>query len=207
MLTPEQEEIVLAITKGQIALQHKVAYGVVEAFTPATATEGATADVELAVKFRRKVDGVVETYSPQPLRNVPVQYGRVVYPLAVGDEVAIFFCDRGSATAYVRGGTGNEPDGLRRNALSDAFCVPMDWSRAGGAAGHVANALVLDVTDLSEIRLGKNASLGVARETDEVMPLAAWASFFTAVGAATGVAVPGGTFALITTSSSKVKAE
>lgn len=202
----DPEELDLALIRSELAQQHKVAYGVVAAFTAATATEGATATVELAVRFKRRVDGVVETYTPVPLKKVPVQYGRLVYPLEVGDEVVVHFLDRGSATAYINGGAGNEPDGDRRNALSDAYCVPMNWSKAGGANGHVAGSVVIDRGTM-DVLLGKAATRGVARLNDEVAVQAAWLTWFTAVGLATSTVPPAGLFGTISTASSVVKAE
>ena len=186
-------EIRDVVIKSAIAAQHKVELAVVRSFTAATATAGPLAEVELSTKFRRMVDYVSETYNGPVLGNVPVLYSRLTFPLIAGDEVLVVCADRGVDTAYENGGTNNEPDGDRRNSLTDAFCIPFAWSKATSAALTHTATTVLDKA---------------ARQGDDVNPLTAWATWFAAVGTASGAgAPPGSTMASITSGSALVKIE
>ena len=204
-------EIRDVVIKSAIAAQHKVELAVVRSFTAATATAGPLAEVELSTKFRRMVDYVSETYNGPVLGNVPVLYSRLTFPLIAGDEVLVVCADRGVDTAYENGGTTNEPDGDRRNSLTDAFCIPFAWSKATSAAlTHTATTVVLDQGAQTAINIGNSPGVldKAARQGDDVNPLTAWATWFAAVGTASGAgAPPGSTMASITSGSALVKIE
>jgi|TARA_R110002012_G_scaffold67939_2_gene176714 hypothetical protein len=205
------QEAIEGSIKGQIAIQHNAELGVVKAFNAATAGNGPTADIEMSTLYRRRVEGISETYSPPMLGKVPVLYSRLTFPLAVGDEVLVICIDRGVDTAYENGGTGNEPDGTRQNSLSDAFCIPFAWSKATSAAlTHTAATVVLDQGAQTAIHIGNSPGVldNAARQGDNVSPLTPWATWFAAVGTASGAgAPPASTMATITSGSSKVKIE
>ena len=201
------EEVIDASIKGQIAVQHNVELGVVQSFTAAAAGSGPTATIKLSTKFRRLVDGVLETYAPPTLGNVPVLYSRLTFPLQAGDEVLVLFADRGVDTAYINGGTGNEPDGTRRNSLSDAFCIPFAWSKASTQLTHTASTVVLNQGAQTSIHVGDGATAAAARVGDDVAATTDWAMWFASVGTAVGIAPPASVLAAISTGSSLVKIE
>ena len=211
-------EIRDVVIKSAIAAQHKVELAVVRSFTAATATAGPLAEVELSTKFRRMVDYVSETYNGPVLGNVPVLYSRLTFPLIAGDEVLVVCADRGVDTAYENGGTNNEPDGDRRNSLTDAFCIPFAWSKATSAAlTHTAATVVLDQGAQTAVHVGRDATKAAARVDDYVDRTPAfelWMGFVNtailALIAGTPAVAPGvgsPRIGLVSTGSLKVKIE
>ncbi len=101
---------------------HTMLPGVIESFDNGTQR----AKINLATATELK-DG--RTIQHPPMIEVPIQFFRfggfsMTMPVKAGDEVAVFFSERGMDNFLSTGETGQPPTSARFFSLTDAFAIP-----------------------------------------------------------------------------------
>lgn len=120
---------------------------------PATVTrfDAATqaADVQPLLLLPLTDDDNVRTTERLPvIPNVPVVFPRgsgfhLVFPLAVGDNVLVVFCDQSLDQWKAKGGTDVDPVDNRRHTDSGAVCYPGAYPSTGAVPSFPSNKLVV----------------------------------------------------------------
>ncbi len=128
------EDLIQAAVTAALATTSKFELGKVVAFDDTAVPP--RADVQLAVRGRRLVDGAWEQYERSILPDVPVGYPKagpasMYWPLAVGDEVLVLLGDRDLDAAIENGEDVNDAPTPRRHSIMDAIAVPFAWSTKG----------------------------------------------------------------------------
>lgn len=120
---------------------------------PATVTrfDAATqaADVQPLLLLPLTDEDNVRTTERLPvIPNVPVVYPRgsgfhLVFPLAVGDNVLVVFCDQSLDQWKAKGGTDVDPVDNRQHTDSGAVCYPGAYPSTGAVPSFPSNKLVV----------------------------------------------------------------
>jgi len=118
--------------------------------------------VQSVVRFRRMIDGVLETYLPPPIANIQVGFlsngtHSITFPIEVGSH-GIVICGERSIDEWRA--TGNDdctPQDPRRFNLSDAMFMPMGrpFSNPIPPTGWDSDAMVLG----GELLLGSSLAV------------------------------------------------
>lgn len=223
-----EEAVLRALMEGRTAIP-----GHVVGYRPFKAGVAEHLYVELGIK-RQTVDGRV--IALPKVDRVPILWpGASDFTsgsqMENGDEVLCIVCDR-AIDAWIDGGGVQVPRSGRLQDITDIVALP-GLTSAGRAVTvqrgsktyyigtkdgrppwiRIENRDVPTIKlEATEVRLGENATRGVARMNDSTAvsqaALDPWFVWFTAVGVATGATPPfGSPIASISTASAKAKAE
>jgi hypothetical protein len=211
-----------------------VTVGTVQAYDPATQEASVMVDMlEVRKVIQQTAPGVdpnetnrVRASAPILLTNVPVLVtgpgngtDYLSFPVTTGCSGALVVLDRSKDTWVNR--TALQPVDPVKSAihsLSDCFLVTGLTDRAHRIS--TPTDLTAAVLESAQIKLGRSATLGVARETDPVVPTEAMATWALLVETTINVLAPGtftplnsfattvlNSFGTISQGSTKVKAE
>lgn len=177
---PDHEGIEEAIRKGIETKRAEIRTMIPGAILSYDHTEQ-RADVQPATQFKKRNEetGELESYTPKPIRNCPVQFPSgggfsITWPLKPGDTVELRFAMYSLDEWLTSGGTDKDPVDPRRFDVSDAVVAPglRSFADALGSSRRDNSAIVIHSPAGDEIHLGSaNPANWVARDDKVVQEL------------------------------------